>query len=182
MIACPRLTVRRCSANYAKMLRVSFPNSQDLPCTYIVHLELESLDIFFDSKLVAHCGCHGTVIAHPVTSLQETDQGAAHALDDTIQSQSLYESPAFRVSREGLDELLAEVRRVDALITNKPPGHPVSSTALTGLHFIVVQLNRLLRFWVHYAESAVHDQLSSPAKVQCKLKAAGLQNLSSAMS
>lgn len=60
--------------------------------------------------------------------MQETGQRAAHALDDTIQSQNLYESPAFRVSREGLDELLAEVKRVDALITNKPPGHPVSGT------------------------------------------------------
>ena len=64
-----------------------------------------------------------------MVGVQETDQGAAHALDDTIQSQSLYESPAFRVSKEGLAELLAEVRRVDALITNKPPGHPVSDTA-----------------------------------------------------
>ena len=69
--------------------------------------------------------CECSTVIH----LQESDQGAAHALDDNIQSQSLYESPAFRVSREGLEELLAEVRRVDALITTKPPGHPVSGAA-----------------------------------------------------
>ncbi|KAL3134038.1 hypothetical protein ABBQ32_008470 [Trebouxia sp. C0010 RCD-2024] len=55
---------------------------------------------------------------------QEHGQGGAHALDHTIQSQSLYESPAFHISREGLEELLTEVKRVDALITSKPPGHP----------------------------------------------------------
>ena len=63
-----------------------------------------------------------------VVAVQETGQKTEHALEDTIQSQNLYESPAFRVSREGFNELLAEVKRVDALITNKPPGHPVSGT------------------------------------------------------
>lgn len=43
-----------------------------------------------------------------------------------MQHDNLYESPAFKVSHEGLEELLAEVKRVDALISNKPPGHPVS--------------------------------------------------------
>ena len=43
-----------------------------------------------------------------------------------MQHDNLYESPAFRVSHEGLEELLAEVKRVDALISDKPPGHPVS--------------------------------------------------------
>lgn len=108
------------------MLRVQL-SRQDLPCTYLAPCELESLDI---SLCFLHC-CVVVVVGRCSTAigLQETDQGAAHALDDTIQSQSLYESPAFRVSREGLEELLAEVRRVDALITNKPPGHPVSYTA-----------------------------------------------------
>lgn len=61
--------------------------------------------------------------------MQEQGQGySVQNLDNTIESQSLYESPAFRVNREGLEELLKEVKRVDALITNKPPGHPVSTS------------------------------------------------------
>lgn len=63
--------------------------------------------------------------------VQGKEHGAAHELNDTIHSQSLYESPAFSISREGLEELVAEVKRVDALITNKPPGHPVGDSAYT---------------------------------------------------
>jgi tRNA pseudouridine-54 N-methylase len=51
---------------------------------------------------------------------------AAQNLERQVQHENLYESPAFRVSHEGLQELLAEVKRVEALITAKPPGHPVS--------------------------------------------------------
>ncbi len=51
---------------------------------------------------------------------------AAQNLERQVEHENLYESPAFRVSREGLEELLAEVKRVDALIMAKPPGHPVS--------------------------------------------------------
>lgn len=86
------------------------------------------------------------------SGLQEKDQGAAHALNDTIQSQSLYESPAFSISREGLEELVAEVKRVDALITNKPPGHPVGHSAFAAFTLIQPPVcdchmkGRLLRF------------------------------------
>ena len=48
-----------------------------------------------------------------------------------VESERLYESPAFRVSHEGLAELLAEVKRVDALISEKPPGHPVRFLTVT---------------------------------------------------
>ena len=51
---------------------------------------------------------------------------AAQTLESIIASEKLYESPAFGVSHEGLTDLLTEVKRVDALITAKPPGHPVS--------------------------------------------------------
>lgn len=50
-----------------------------------------------------------------------------------MQHDNLYESPAFRVSHEGLEELLAEVKRVEALISDKPPGHPVSLVLFTDL-------------------------------------------------
>ncbi|KAL0039508.1 hypothetical protein WJX77_000232 [Trebouxia sp. C0004] len=49
---------------------------------------------------------------------------AAQNLTRQVEHDNLYESPAFRVSHEGLEELLAEVKRVDALIMAKPPGHP----------------------------------------------------------
>lgn len=110
------------------MLRVRFPNSQDLLCTSISSSAGKPGCSFLILFLLC-CGWYRYCCCSTLIGLQETDQGAAHALDETIQSQSLYESPAFRVSREGLDELVAEVKRVDALITNKPPGHPVSDTA-----------------------------------------------------
>lgn len=58
-------------------------------------------------------------------------QQAAQNLDSMVESERLYESPAFRVSHEGLAELLAEVKRVDALISEKPPGHPVRFLTVT---------------------------------------------------
>lgn len=59
---------------------------------------------------------------------------AAQNLERQVEHESLYESPAFRVSHQGLEELLAEVKRVDALIMAKPPGHPVSPLLLAVKH------------------------------------------------
>ena len=97
--------------------------------------------------------------------LQEQGQGGAGALDHTIQSHSLYESPAFHVSRQGLDELLTEVKRVDALITNKPPGHPVSIT-IHSLHtnsvlLMPTQCSKMLCAWGHRDVTAVLGRLQS---------------------
>lgn len=64
---------------------------------------------------------------------------AAQNLERQVEHKNLYESPAFRVSHEGLEELLAEVKRVDALIMAKPPGHPVSPLLLALKHLHKVE-------------------------------------------